>query len=93
MSKTRHMIQRQGQRSIRYEMVDIVKRFGEQDGEKIVLGRNSIDMALKECRKLIANMERIRNRGGLVVVVDGDVEITTYGINCKNTKHGARSHG
>lgn len=69
------------QRSIQQEWLDLVKRFGMDDGDKVVLNQRGIDCALDTMKKLATQLQKMRTRGGLVLVQEGDDEITTYSIN------------
>lgn len=86
MAKTRHIHQRMNQRGIQQQMLDIVKMFGVEDGDKTILNRKGIDAALGELQKLSGQMQKMKSRGGLVLVEDGDAEITTYALDsyCRN---------
>ncbi|MEZ8270003.1 hypothetical protein AB6C54_08725 [Vibrio splendidus] len=81
MAKTRHITHRMSQRGITAQMIEIVKAFGVDDGDKTYLNKKSIDAALTELHKLSENMQRMRSRGGIVLVESGESEITTYAID------------
>ena len=87
MAKTRHIQQRMSQRSIQQGWLDLVKAFGVDDGDRIVLNRNGIDCALEKMKKMAAELQKIRSRGGIVLVVDGYTEITTYTLNSHNPSY------
>jgi hypothetical protein len=80
MSKTLHMHQRMSQRGISQAMLDLAKRFGCESGDKTILNRKSIDAALKEFKKIQADLQKMRERGGLVIIEAGELEITAYGL-------------
>ena len=84
MSKTRHIQQRMSQRAITSQMLEIVKMFGMDDGDKTYLNRKGIDAALRELNKLSQQMQKMRSRGGVVLVESGDTEITTYTLDSFN---------
>lgn len=87
MAKTRHIQKRMSQRAINDEMLNIVKTFGVFDGcDKTILNRKCIQMALVEMNKLMRIMKTIESKGGIVLVEDGGVEITTYKLD-SNKKH------
>jgi len=88
MAKTRHIHQRMSQRSIQEGWLDLVKAFGIDDGDKIVLNRNGIDCALEKMKKMAAELQKLRSRGGLVLVVDGSTEITAYSLNSHKPSYG-----
>ena len=83
MAKTKHIHQRLNQRSIKYQMLDIVKAFGVEigNGEKTLLNKKSIRAALTELKRLSALMQTMENRGGLVLVETGGMEITAYPLD------------
>lgn len=87
MAKTRHIQQRMNQRSIQQGWLDLVKAFGVDDGDRIVLNRNGIDCALEKMKKIAAELQKMRSRGGIVLVVDGHTEITTYTLNSHNPSY------
>lgn len=81
VAKTRHIHQRMNQRAISQQMLEIVKMFGVDDGDKTYLNKKGIDAALNEMNNLFKQMQKMRNRGGLVLVESGDVEITAYALD------------
>ena len=86
MAKTRHIHQRMNQRAISQQMLEIVKMFGVDDGDKTYLSKKGIDAALNEMNNLSKQMQKMRNRGGLVLVESGDVEITAYSLDSYDRK-------
>ena len=81
MARTRHLQQRMSQRSIQQEWLDLIKRFGTDDGDKVVLNQRGIDCALTTMKKLATQLQKMRTRGGIILVQEGEEEITTYTIN------------
>ncbi len=81
MAKTRHIQQRLNQRSIRSEWLEIVKIFGVDEGDKTILNQKGIDLAIGELKKLSSEMQKMRSRGGIVLVEEGHKEITIYALN------------
>ncbi len=75
------MQQRMSQRSIQQSWIDLVKSFGTDDGDKVFLNRNGIDLVLKEMNCMAASLQKMRSRGGIVLVEEGGYEITTYSLN------------
>jgi len=74
MHKTRHIKQRMAQRGISQAMVDMVMRYGDLDGDKVFLSRKATGRLMEEARTLV----KILDKGGLVVVANGDMQVTTY---------------
>lgn len=81
MAKTRHIHQRMSQRAITQSMLEIVKTFGVESGDKTILNIKGIDSVLTELKRLSSSMQKMRARGGFVLVEDGDFEITTYALS------------
>ncbi|PWQ93099.1 hypothetical protein [Leucothrix arctica] len=81
MAKTRHIEKRMSQRGIQQEMLNIVKQFGVDEGDKVTLNRKGLDCALLELKQLSIVMERMQKRGGIVLVASNDSEITTYDLD------------
>lgn len=92
MAKTRHIHQRMNQRAISQQMLEIVKMFGIDDGDKTYLNKKGIDAALLEINVLSKKMQKMKNRGGLVLVESGDVEITAYALDSYDRKKSHSVH-
>lgn len=86
MARTRHIQMRMSERCINAQMLDIVEKFGVDDGDKVFLNRKAIDSALSELKKIAKNMEKMSQRGGVVLVKSGDTDITTYPLDSFNKK-------
>ncbi len=84
MAKTRHINQRMNQRAISQQMLEIVKMFGIGEGDKTILDKKGIEAALAELNNLSKKMQKMKSRGGLVLVESGDVEITAYALESYN---------
>ena len=81
MGKTRHIHKRMTQRAIHQTYLELVKSFGIPEGDKIILNQKGIDAALREIKIITANLQKMRPRGGIVLVEDKGSEITTYSLN------------
>ncbi|MEO9944938.1 hypothetical protein [Paraglaciecola sp.] len=81
MAKTRHIHQRMNQRGIKQQMLEIVKMFGVDDGDKTILNEKGIEAALSEINKLSKDMQKMKNKGGVVLVEANGVEITAYSLD------------
>ncbi|ATP46896.1 DUF4258 domain-containing protein [Pseudomonas putida] len=84
MHTTHHCKARQPQRGISLKMVDYVLAHGSLENDKIVLG-------MKEAKQRLADLERerrllmkIADKGGIVVVAEGEALITTYNCSHRN---------
>lgn len=74
MHKTKHFRQRMGQRGISQAMIDLVLGYGDNEGSKVVLSRKKSE----QLREALRTLMKIVDKGGLVVVAEGDAQITTY---------------
>jgi hypothetical protein len=73
-------------------MLEIVKMFGIDDGDKTYLNRKGIDAALLEINVISKQMKKMKTRGGLVLVESGDVEITAYALDSYDRKKSHTVH-
>ena len=79
MSKTKHMKARMSQRGINEEMVNFVMQYAEEvEGDKWIVTRKASAAIVELAERLKRLALRAAQSGGLVVVVRGDTQITTY---------------
>ncbi|KZX37275.1 hypothetical protein J7560_09800 [Wohlfahrtiimonas chitiniclastica] len=80
MNMTQHMTQRANQRGISTKMIDLVYRFGKESvqNDRIVLDKNLIKDLEQQCRAFLKELERIKKKQGLTLVVSEDTVITGY---------------
>lgn len=71
---TKHIEKRMAQRGISKAMIELVLNYGEESGDKVVLGRRSAQRLLEDFRTLI----KIIDKGGVTVVAQGEALITAY---------------
>ena len=81
MARTRHFQRRMSQRGINLDMVELARQFGVPVQDKIVLGRKNIDQLLAALREIERTAKKARDKGGVVVVEDGEALITTYRLD------------
>ena len=86
MAKTRHIQKRMSQRGIKESMVELVKAFGVDQGDKSILNRKGCDAVLNELEQMKKDILKIRERGGLVLIENGEILITTYALNSYSRK-------
>ena len=84
MRPTQHIKQRMSQRGITQKMVDLVLALGTIHGDKYVVGRKEARQRLLELDNERRVLTQILDKGGVEVVTEGDVLITTYNRNSKN---------
>lgn len=79
MSRTHHMRARMTQRAIDDELVRLAQEYGESlDDGRVILTRKHAEAVGQLGEKLKRLSQRVLKKNGLVVVMSGEVEITTY---------------
>lgn len=81
MARTRHFQQRMSQRGMSLELVEFARQFGEPTQDKVVLGRKGLVQLLAAVRDLERTAKKAMDKGGVVVIEDGDSLITTYRVD------------
>ena len=94
MARTRHIHKRMNQRGINAVLVDLVCEYGMEDGDKLVLDRKNTTRLLEEVGRFAKKLERIRSKGGVVVVEANNEQITTYALDSYSVskKHSGGDH-
>ena len=83
MKQTQHLDQRMNQRGITMDMVDFTLEYGDIAGDKRVLNRKGLNKTIKHLELMMRTAKKLRDKGGIVVVVEDNVLITTYNFNVK----------
>ena len=86
MSKTGHFISRMQQRGILQSSIEVAQRYGFPKGDKFILGRKQIDIAIKTLDQERKALLKARDQGGVVAVEANGVLITAYRFNSFNRK-------
>jgi hypothetical protein len=81
MHTTQHVMQRMSQRGVSGEMVDFVLNYGQLEQDKYVLGKRQALELLDELKKQERVVKKILDKGGVTVVAQDDILITTYNRN------------
>lgn len=81
MHRTIHAGQRMTQRGITGVMVDLALEWGELQGDKCVLDKSVALERLERLKQEQRALLRVIDKGGLVVVTEGESIITTYNCN------------
>jgi hypothetical protein len=68
------------QRGVSREMVELVRDYGVQEGDKLVLGRRDAAKVIDQLMEKLRVLKKIQDKGGLVVVETGESLITTYNL-------------
>jgi hypothetical protein len=84
MQTTQHAMQRMSQRGVTGDMVDFVLNYGFVEQDKYVLGKRQALELLHDLKKQERLVKKILDKGGVTVVAQDDVLITTY--NCNSYK-------
>ena len=86
MSKTRHFISRTQQRGILQSSIEVAQRYGFSKGDKFILGKKQIDIAIKTLDQERKALLKARDQGGVVAVEANGVLITAYRCDSFNRK-------
>ncbi|MBM6705171.1 hypothetical protein H6A60_11915 [Sutterella massiliensis] len=78
---TQHFAKRLSQRGIRTRAVDVVRRFGCKEGDRVILNAQACRIASEALAKLKRDIDEIGQRGGYVAVEADDALITAYRLN------------
>lgn len=78
MAASKHMVSRMNERGIGKEMVDLALAHGRCVQDKYVLDRQEVDRRLDELNRERGLLLKVRDKGGVVVVVSDNTLITTY---------------
>lgn len=80
MNQTQHFQARMQQRAMSPEMVDMILLLGRNNGrgDLILLGNKELDQALGKLAQIRRTLEKMRNRGGAGVALDGNRLITVF---------------
>jgi len=81
MQTTQHAMQRMSQRGVTGDMVDFVLNYGFVEQDKYVLGKRQALELLNDLKKQERLVKKILDKGGVTVVAQDDVLITTYNRN------------
>ncbi len=81
MQTTQHVMQRMSQRGVTGEMVEFVMNFGSLEQDKYVIGKRKALELLEVLKKQERVVKKILDKGGVTVVAQDDVLITTYNHN------------
>ena len=78
MYETLHINQRVRQRGITNRMIELTLEYGTVQSDKIKLGTKRIKKLLRTHKHIKADLLKIMDKGGLIVVVSGAAMITAY---------------
>jgi hypothetical protein len=81
MKNSIHATKRMAQRGIDRAMIELVLNHGVIDGDKYILNKKNACACLEEIRQQMRVLMRVIDKGGLVVIPEGNTLITTYNCN------------
>lgn len=87
---TKHAGARQAQRGISALMVEYVMTNGVEEKDKLVFGKKEILLRLTMIEEEKRLLMKLMDKGGVVVVADGETVITTYNRTSHRSKAASR---
>lgn len=78
MTATKHISERMSQRGMTKRMIELAMEYGKEQGDKIILNRKITQSILNEMDQLKKDLLKVMDKGGIVVVCENDILITTY---------------
>jgi hypothetical protein len=78
---TKHVGTRMSQRGITKEMVELASMFGDYDGDRLRLDRRALLVLLERIRAAERTTLKLLDKGGIVVVEEGEAVVTTYNVD------------
>ena len=84
MFSTNHFKSRMSQRGLPKKVIDLVLEFGKNEGDKLFLDRKETQKIIYQIDNLRNNLLKVMDKGGVAVVVEDEILITTYNLDKKN---------
>nr|WP_221441909.1 DUF4258 domain-containing protein [Luteimonas sp. MC1825] len=78
------------QRGVSRDMVRLVREYGVLEGKKVVLGRRATGKLIDDLMAELRVLKKIQDKGGLIVIEDGDSLITTYNYSGREKRPATR---
>lgn len=78
MHSTHHAKERMAQRGISRDMVEYVLANGTPRQDRVIMGRKDALQMLELLKEEQRLLKKILDKGGVVVIAEGDAVITTY---------------
>jgi hypothetical protein len=75
---TKHLRARMSQRGIPGDLINLVRQFGQDDQDRLILNRKDLRGLLEQVRGLERTVIKALDKGGVVVVEADGALITTY---------------
>ncbi len=89
MSRTRHVQPKMNRIEMKSVIGSLLAPYGGVDGDEFVpTDAESLEALIDRLARLERTAKKILDKGGIVVVSEGDIEITTYNLDSyKRNKH------
>lgn len=81
MLTTKHCQARMSQRGLPKRLLDLVFEYGKAQGDKLVLNKKSTQAIIDELEAKKKHLLKVIDKGGVTVVVQDEICITTYNTN------------
>ncbi|WP_146000742.1 hypothetical protein [Chimaeribacter coloradensis] len=75
-----HLHKRMSERNISYDVINLIMSLGDfsKNGERIILNKDTIDIAIKHTDELKKRLTNIREKNGGTLVLANDALITSF---------------
>ena len=81
MLTTKHCLARMSQRGLPKRLIDIVIEYGNSNGDKLILNKKTTQKMIDEIDNIRKDLLKVMDKGGVTVVIDNELLITTYNLN------------
>jgi len=85
---TKHFQARMSQRGIPGDLVELVRRYGRDDQDRLILDRKDVRRLLDGVRDLQRVVMKALDKGGVVVVEANGALITAYNVDSYDRRRG-----
>lgn len=86
LNLTLHLDRRMNQRAVTRPMLDLALQHGEILGDRCVLSRKAIEARMRDLEKEMSQLRDLHQKGGIVVVVEGDTILSTWRLPKQKTR-------
>jgi hypothetical protein len=81
MLTTKHCQARMSQRGLPKRLIDIVMEYENSNGDKLILNKKTTQKMIDEIDNIRKDLLKVMDKGGVTVVIDNELLITTYNLN------------
>lgn len=83
MYDTKHVQKRAQQRGITKDMINFTLDHGVVQGDRWLLNRKLLSQMIENLESQLRVAKKLRDKGGIVVVADGEALLTTYDFDSR----------